>query len=144
MYDYSSDELHRCFGGRRIVFAGDSTMRQTFFEAAKKFDLHILDGVAAKAHQDVQLQSGNVTMEFIWDPWLDSQRLGIEVADALSSEGRPKARATPDTNNTTTSLLLVGAPGLWSSRYGADNYLETFQRGMSVRHHKYSSYRYSP
>ncbi|KXJ97470.1 10 TM acyl transferase domain found in Cas1p-domain-containing protein [Microdochium bolleyi] len=132
IHDYSSDELHRCFDGRRLAFLGDSTVRQTFREAAKKFDAHLLDSLPSKSHQNIHLQSRNVMIDFIWDPWLNSKRFGIEVRNGMRSGSPQEPLGTPGLdNNTTTAMLVIGAPGLWPIRYGAEDYLEPFRRSSS-------------
>lgn len=145
MVKYSADDLHDCLGGRKLVFAGDSTIRQLFCAAARRLDPAHAENVSwskhgieesggENKHRDLTFEARGVRVEFIWDPWLNSTALhnvlrtlrvlptsGDEKAVALVGEDKPPAAA----------LVVVGAAGLWAARYGGDSYLDLFERGIN-------------
>lgn len=107
MHRYKPSEASACFSGRRILFIGDSTIRRVFWGIARKFDPNVLSDV--RKHVDITLEIGEVTLEFVWDPFLNSSRV-IEELDLFKGQsyyGQDPKRP---------SLMLMGT-GLWYARY---------------------------
>jgi hypothetical protein len=129
MHEYKRKDIQECFHQRRLVFVGDSTVRQIYWAVTKKMDLEraqeefsiMLDH--DEKHKDLEFTSGGVSVEFIWDPWLNSSGLEHELR---------KFRANPSLDvdgglDNSAGLLLVGAPGLWYARHGQENYAKNFR-----------------
>lgn len=138
MVEYSTDAVHDCLSGRKLVLAGDSTIRQIFWAAARKLDpqlaaAELQEVVAAdEKHQDLTFNAEGVSLEFIWDPWLNSSLLR-DTLDAF--------RTLPSSAGGTTlikkeeespALIVLGSPGLWAARYGGDDYMALFKDGIDT------------
>jgi hypothetical protein len=130
MHEYKKQDIQECFEERRLVFIGDSTTRQIFWAIAKKMDLERADREITEMlyldekHKDLEFTSAGVTVQFIWDPWLNSTQLDHELrkfrADPSSME--------PDSGvDDSAGLILLGAPGLWYARHGQENYFKDFR-----------------
>lgn len=131
MHNYSTDELLTCFDGHKIVLAGDSTVRQVFVAIAARFNINTYHKAAWSPHQDLDFQNGNISVEYIWDPWLNTTHL-LDTVARISEVKSPKAtKEAADANAAGhASLLVLGAPGLWAARYAGDDYIEVFQHNM--------------
>ncbi|EJU01081.1 Cas1p-domain-containing protein [Dacryopinax primogenitus] len=102
---YIPATLSPCLKNRRVVFLGDSTVRQLFFTFAHLADpllpsTHPSDG---GKHTDYSLVSSamSLSVEFVWDPYLNSSR----TKEVLTTPSRGKPPA----------LLVLGS-GLWYLR----------------------------
>jgi N-acetylneuraminate 9-O-acetyltransferase len=72
-------------------------------------------------HKDLKFVSGDVTVQFIWDPWLNSTGLDQELG---------KFRAEPSITHRkdeSAGLVLLGAPGLWYVRHSQENFFKDFR-----------------
>ncbi|KAL8347090.1 hypothetical protein RB601_003335 [Gaeumannomyces tritici] len=130
MHEYSRDDFSDCLAGRRLVFVGDSTMRQLFLAAAKRLDPVRADEERMRAfvsdnpRHDIDVAIHGVRFIFIYDPWLNSTGLAQELGDFRPGPGGDSSGSA--------ALLMVGAPGLWAARNGGDDYLDLFQRGIDT------------
>lgn len=129
MHEYNQRDIHECLYNRKLVFIGDSTTRQIFWAVAKKMDRqkaerNIAENLARdKKHMDLEFEVYGVTLQFIWDPWLNSTGLDRELK---------KFSAVPVSEPTGASgespaLLLLGAPGLWFALHNQENYMRDFR-----------------
>ncbi|KAL8943893.1 MAG: hypothetical protein Q9216_000787 [Gyalolechia sp. 2 TL-2023] len=103
--------------GQRIVYIGDSTTRQLFWATAKKLNMTAADEEmrGAAKHEDLTFEEGDVMLDFIWDPFLNSSSLRGELL-SYSNEG---LRDSTDTFGK-AGLIIVGG-GLWYARnFGSD------------------------
>ncbi|TVY22590.1 putative O-acetyltransferase [Lachnellula hyalina] len=129
MHEYMKKDIQDCFHKRRLVFVGDSTTRQIFCAVAKKMDQEraeeeisgLLDSNAK--HTDLEFVSGGVSVQFIWDPWLNSTGLDQE----LKKYRAEPLDATIDEEDESAGLILLGAPGLWYARHSQENYFRDFR-----------------
>ncbi|KAL8381465.1 hypothetical protein RB595_005637 [Gaeumannomyces hyphopodioides] len=130
MHEYSRDDFSDCLAGHRLVFVGDSTMRQLFLAAAKRLDPVRADEELMRAfvsdnpRHDIDVVIHGVRFVFIYDPWLNSTGLVQELGDFHPGPGGD--------STSSAALLMVGAPGLWAARNGGDDYLDLFQRGIDT------------
>ncbi|KAL7626200.1 hypothetical protein AAE478_002970 [Parahypoxylon ruwenzoriense] len=137
MVQYPPDALRDCLGGRTVVFAGDSTIRQIFWAAAKRLDPgrakhEITDMVSASGkHQDFSFKANGIRVEFIWDPWLNSTALDNTLKKFRSNSPSLNEIIAGENNEGSAALIILGAPGLWATRYGGNDYLDLFNRGIS-------------
>ncbi|KAI1752325.1 10 TM acyl transferase domain found in Cas1p-domain-containing protein [Xylaria castorea] len=138
MVEYSTDAIHDCLSGRKFVLAGDSTIRQIFWAAARKLDpklaaAELKEVVAAdEKHRDLSFNAGGVRLEFIWDPWLNSTELRdtLEAFHALPSSSREATLVKKEEES--PALIVLGSPGLWAARYGGDDYMTLFKDGIDT------------
>ncbi|KAJ2981721.1 hypothetical protein NUW58_g6615 [Xylaria curta] len=138
MVEYSTNAMRDCLTGRKFVLAGDSTIRQMFWAAARKLDpklaaAELREIVAAdEKHQDLSFNVEGVRLEFIWDPWLNSTTLKdrLEAFHALPSASREATLVKKEEES--PALILLGSPGLWAARYGGDDYMTLFKDGIDT------------
>ncbi len=134
VHPYSSNDITACLDSKRVVFVGDSTVRQAFWATATKLSPAIarIDQAQAERHADVRFIQRGVSLEFIWDPFLNSSRLQEEL--------QAYKRGTPDVNlqkslhmnrpeKESASLLLIGG-GLWFASYVEVDSVEQFKAAI--------------
>ncbi|KAF3064026.1 putative O-acetyltransferase CAS1 [Daldinia childiae] len=137
MVEHTADFLHGCLNDRKVVFIGDSTIRQLFWAATKqvahrKSETRIKRLLQSNGkHHDISFRADNVQLEFIWDPWLNSTVLHdvLKSFHALSTSLDVEAIVGMD--ELSPMLVILGAPGLWAARYGGDDYLNLFKRAVT-------------
>lgn len=102
---YKSKDIQNCLKNKRLLFVGDSTIRQVFASTATALDPKF-NYSSGNKHSDLTLDHGEVKLEFIWDPWLNSSRLTSELGFFVKREE----------GMTPPAVLLTGA-GLWHSKH---------------------------
>ncbi|KAI9487058.1 MAG: 10 TM acyl transferase domain found in Cas1p-domain-containing protein [Benjaminiella poitrasii] len=110
MHTYKAPEVARCLGHARIVYVGDSIVRQQYFAALKLIRPNV-DTTTDEPHANRKFvfQEEHLTMEFWWDPYLN--------------ETLPTFVEIP-------SLLVMGT-GAWQMRYlNEDDYFETWKASV--------------
>ncbi|KAI1647598.1 Cas1p-domain-containing protein [Daldinia loculata] len=137
MVEHTADSLHECLNDRKVVFIGDSTIRQLFWAATKqvahrKSETRIKRLLQSNGkHHDISFRANNVQLEFIWDPWLNSTVLH-DVLKTLHALPMPlDVEAIAGMDELPPVLVILGAPGLWAARYGGDDYLNLFKRAVT-------------
>lgn len=125
MHKYKAKDLESCLASRKVVYVGDSTVRQVFWATARKLDPVRADKEMriARKHTDLVFSGpGAVTVEFFWDPYLNSSQLHREltVASLLENDG-----GAADT----AAILMVGG-GLWHARYLGEHSLQRFKSSV--------------
>ncbi|KAK6067298.1 Cas1p-like protein [Seiridium cupressi] len=146
MIEYSRDSFHSCLGGRRVIFAGDSTVRQIYWAAATRLDhekahVALLDVVVDDSqHSNLLFEAEGVKLEFIWDPWLNSSHLHRELTRFRVQETFADSGAVRSKDEESPALVVLGAPGLWAARHGGDDYFDIFKRGIEDIRIHLSSY----
>ncbi|KAI1429266.1 10 TM acyl transferase domain found in Cas1p-domain-containing protein [Xylaria sp. FL1777] len=138
MVEYSSGAIHDCLVGRKFVLAGDSTIRQIFWAAARKLDpklaaAELKEIVAAdEKHLDLSFNAEGVSLEFIWDPWLNSTTLKdtLEAFHVLPTSAREATLVKKEERS--PALIVLGSPGLWAAHYGGDDYMTLFKDGINT------------
>jgi hypothetical protein len=108
VHNYKPTDVATCFADRRLIFAGDSTIRRIFWGVAKKLDKDV-DTSQAEKHADIVVEKNGVKLEFLWDPFLNSTRVRQEQAlfDDTKYPGQDPARP---------AIMLMGT-GLWYARF---------------------------
>ena len=108
-YDYS--DLKTCLGGKQIVLVGDSTMRQLYWALARKIDPDKAYQAqhTSERHSNMLFQKDELSINFIWDPLLNSSVMYGHLASASAAEHTPEMKSS-------SAIIMVGA-GLWHARY---------------------------
>ncbi|KAH8673972.1 10 TM acyl transferase domain found in Cas1p-domain-containing protein [Xylariales sp. PMI_506] len=142
MVRFSREEFRNCLGGRRVVFVGDSTVRQVYWAAATRLDPErahaaILDLFADNSkHQNIHFEAERVELDFIWDPWLNSSQLTSELERFRIFDGSVSPAVASPAGNTSAALILLGSPGLWATHYGQEDFFLLFQEAVdAIREH---------
>lgn len=117
LYNYSLTDSQSCFAGRRLVFAGDSMVRETFFGMVRELDPNVHSTILAttEKNSDILLKVNDTDLEFYWDPYLNDT--GYDRAF------RPAGKAKP-------ALTIVGA-GLWHARNLGDDAYKDWEKTIS-------------
>ncbi|KUJ12728.1 Cas1p-domain-containing protein [Mollisia scopiformis] len=129
MHEYKRRDIHECFHNRRIVFIGDSTTRQIFWAVAKKMDQEKADEAIAdvlahdEKHNDLAFETESVSVQFIWDPFLNSTGLDRELTKFSAVPSLEPTGASGES----AALLLLGSPGLWFARHEQENFMKDFR-----------------
>ena len=101
---YGPDQIRRCAGNRKIVFAGDTYLQRTFWAVLKKLDHSVSD--VELQESDIVIEKDRVGLEFLWDPYLNGTQLMEYVGvHGDGGKGRP-------------TILVVG-PSQWQLETGA-------------------------
>ncbi|RPA71875.1 Cas1p-domain-containing protein [Ascobolus immersus RN42] len=103
---YRKDEIIDCFHDRRVLFVGDSTIREVFWATAKRLSPNV-DSSLISRHEDAVVDKHGVRLEFVWDPYMNGTRLQSEL---LAYGNREEVVAGKP------ALMLVGG-GLWHATY---------------------------
>ena len=120
MHEYNAKDVTTCLKSRRVVFIGDSVTRQIFWAFAKKLDVR---EQREDRHSNLSVDAHGLTVEFAWDPYLNTSNLDREVAAASLSGSRNK-------HIDKAAILLVGG-GLWNTRYLGEASYRRFESSIS-------------
>lgn len=106
IHNYQDNDFIPCLKHRRLVFLGDSSVRQLYWATARKFGIQ---EYSKAEHSDLAFHIHDAAVEFRWDPFLNSSNLTRELtAAARSRQGNKMAHST--------AALVIGG-GLWHARY---------------------------
>ena len=128
MHEYTSQDIEKCLQCKKLLFAGDSTIRRIFWATARKLD----NSRANQAEQEYQLANMHIDhnfsigcskLEFLWDPFLNSSTLREELQDY---QARHAVQEPYDNMKTEAAAILVGS-GLWQARYNDTDSLGSFK-----------------
>ncbi|KAG1470371.1 hypothetical protein G6F56_002723 [Rhizopus delemar] len=108
MHNYKPLEISTCLNHSRIVYVGDSIIREQFFSAVKLIDPET--DTSGEAHTDkrYEFSKENLIYEFWWDPYLNQT--------SFLHTPRP-------------SLLVMGT-GLWQVRYLEEAYYDEWKSSV--------------
>ena len=115
IHEYKTKDISSCLKSKRIVYIGDSTIRSIFWATAKKLDLKGAedDILAAEKHADLSFVRDGVSVEFIWDPFLNSSRLH----DELVAYRHNSTSMDSVSNDSQSAAIMVAGGGLWDARH---------------------------
>lgn len=125
MHKYRAKDIHQCVGDRKIVFIGDSRMRQLFWAMAMKLDREQAESEIpwADRHSSMSFVGlENPMLDFIWDPYLNSTGLTTELTKVSS-------RNTTIEGNSKASIIMIGG-GLWFAKNLNDSSLQRFNESV--------------
>ena len=131
MHEYNAKDISSCLESRKIVFAGDSTIRQIFWATARKLDARGADAAQhdAEKHEDLTFCRAGVTINFIWDPFLNTSVLHQHLAahrDAQDQKLRHKNEV-----GKSAAITLIGG-GLWYAQHFGTHSLEHFKESLDT------------
>lgn len=130
LHKYEANDIASCLNSQRILFVGDSTVRQVFWAAARKLAKHDADKHKERAqkHSSYSYTRRNVTLEFWWDPFLNSTALKVELRSRHNQlEGVLPSSIEQQDGGT---AMLLGT-GLWHARHLGHEALQQFQRSIN-------------
>lgn len=134
IHEYDATDITRCLRSQRIVFVGDSTVRDIFWAAAKKLNHRaaVEEEAVAQKHQSQTFTQADIVVDFIWDPYLNSTELHKQLLTYQNSWD-PNGESL-DTEETPAILLIGG--GLWHMRHLGEAFLTEYKASMEnvLRH----------
>ena len=74
MHHYDAQGSLSCFAGKRVVFAGDSIVRETFWAFARQLDSsnQLPEPTENEKHSDIHISlPRDIQLDFYWDPYLN-------------------------------------------------------------------------
>lgn len=101
LYPHKQKTVSECLSGRRVVFVGDSTVRQLYYGAVSTVDPNV--DRAGEKHSNKGLTIEGARWDFVWDPFLNSTAFDQLLRGQYGKTGPP-------------TLLVVGS-GLWYLRH---------------------------
>ena len=129
--EYNAKDISTCLKSRKIVYAGDSTVRQIFWATAAKLDVKGADEARNNAakHEDLTFSRAEVTLEFIWDPFLNTSNLHQHLA--ARRDGQVARKNEDKGGNKSAATLLIGG-GLWHAQHYGEGSLQAFENSFDI------------
>jgi N-acetylneuraminate 9-O-acetyltransferase len=128
LHEYNAREIEECLECGRILFAGDSNVRQLFWATAMQVNKTRAEHTRlyTEKHADLHFEFGCSTLQFLWDPYLNSSVLQDEIV----ASGGSQHNELPLRNRSQTAIVAGG--GLWHARYLGDDYRMAFQKNIDT------------
>ncbi|KAK9447315.1 10 TM acyl transferase domain found in Cas1p-domain-containing protein [Limtongia smithiae] len=114
-HSYNSKEAVTCLRNKQVLFAGDSNVRQLFWEYVRTIDPDVEE--SHQKHANIHFYKDGVEIEFLWDPYLNS-----------TSKSR-LAECRSEHLSKSNSHIVLGS-GLWYSRYEGPLALAEWTKNM--------------
>ncbi|KAI9721733.1 MAG: hypothetical protein M1812_002068 [Candelaria pacifica] len=129
IHDYKTKDLTTCLRSKRVLFVGDSTIRQIFWATAKKLDRAGADEamVQADQHGDLEFIRDGVDIQFVWDPYLNTSRLHQEL---IAYRDHPTSSLGKHQNITESAAVILAGAGLWYARHVPLAHLRQFKHAI--------------
>ncbi|KAK9476912.1 10 TM acyl transferase domain found in Cas1p-domain-containing protein [Lipomyces japonicus] len=105
-HTYNSKEASTCLNNQYVLFTGDSTVRQLFWDTVRTIDPAVKE--TKEKHSDIRFVKNSLSIEFLWDPYLNSTGLKRVASCAKVKHDRDNA------------FVVLGS-GLWFARYLGDD-----------------------
>ncbi|KAK6497553.1 hypothetical protein TWF481_011958 [Arthrobotrys musiformis] len=118
LHNYTRKDITTCLPDRRILFVGDQGIQSLYYATIDK--LQPGTSWAGEQEEDKVFTSdgaGAITVEFVWDPYLNSSRLAGELVPWKG--GQVKAEYRVDESYHAPALFIVGA-GIRFAKKGFD------------------------
>ncbi|KAF7721081.1 hypothetical protein EC973_005421 [Apophysomyces ossiformis] len=115
MHTYEREEIKTCLNHSRVLYVGDSIMREQFYSMARFVQGFQISG-PLHIDRKYEFKHHGMTYEFWWDPYINSTR----TVDML--KGRGDAKDKP-------SLLVIGS-GVWYMRHLKGAYLKEWKTAV--------------
>lgn len=135
MHHYDAADITQCLPNRRMVFAGDATIKTLFYATARKLSPGnnnlFLDGEWQK---DENFTAHSVSLEFIWDPYLKTDRLHDELAPWKNG-----AVASDHIYSYSPPAVFIIGSGIWYAQPSFNNPRREWRQALDdVLEHMYS------
>ncbi|RCH94536.1 hypothetical protein CU098_001943, partial [Rhizopus stolonifer] len=114
---YRKKDIGSCLGSSRIIYIGDSIMREQYYAMTQFLRPGRPSEDAIHADQKVYYKTYNITIEMWWDPYLNTSK----TIDLLEAK-RPKGQEPP-------SILIIGS-GIWYMRKLGHDYLTGWKQAV--------------
>ncbi|KAK9325001.1 10 TM acyl transferase domain found in Cas1p-domain-containing protein [Lipomyces orientalis] len=114
-HKYNAKEASLCLRNQNVLFAGDSTVRQMFWQTVKTLDPSVSE--TSEKHSDIKFVKDGLNVEFLWDPYLNSTAMRRLATCGKVKEELPNA------------YVVLGG-GLWFARYLGDNGVNLWKENM--------------
>ena len=131
LHEYNAHEIEQCLDCSRLLFAGDSNVRQLFWATAMKANKTLAEHARlyAEKHGNLTLDVGCAKLEFLWDPYLNSTSLQEEIF--TSSGVRHSGGLLPLRRHGSQTAIIAGG-GLWHARYLDNGYRTAFKNNIET------------
>ena len=131
MHEYNAKDISTCLQSRKLVYAGDSTARQVFWATARKLDVKGADEAQSDAqrHEGLTFSRAGVTLEFIWDPFLNTSILHEHLA--AYRDAQDLIGANEIDRSRCAAITLIGG-GLWHAKHFHENSLEHYKESLDT------------
>ncbi|PSN74573.1 Cas1p-domain-containing protein [Corynespora cassiicola Philippines] len=141
LHEYNISDIAGCSEGRKMLFVGDSTMRQVFWATARMVQGRGSNWVAQEqnkpdTHADLVYSNNSAHLKFLWDPWLNSSALHDELK-AFRARKDPDHEEQDLSRNTSSldmasrrSMVILVGGGLWHARHLKEDYLPHFKASV--------------
>ncbi|KAI9791452.1 MAG: hypothetical protein M1835_000308 [Candelina submexicana] len=129
IHNYKAKDIRTCLRSKRMLFIGDSTIRQVFWATAKKLDREGAEEAMVKAdqHGDLEFKGDGVDVQFVWDPFLNTSRLHQEL---IAYRDHPTSSIGRHQNITDSAAVILAGAGLWYARLVPLAHLRQFKHAM--------------
>lgn len=123
LHKYNAKETESCLQCKKLLFIGDSTIRQVYWATARRLDRRKATemDLLAEKHTNLTFEQGRTTIQFLWDPFLNST--------ALMSELEHHKLYDEPANSTQTAAMLLGT-GLWQAKDLGLVFLDAFKQSI--------------
>lgn len=111
---YGAKDISECVGPSKIIYIGDSIMREQYYTITEYFGFTKPKQDALHVDQQVHSKEYDISIEMWWDPYLDTNR----TIDLLLGK-----------NETTPSILVMGS-GIWYMRQKGADYLRGWKEAV--------------
>jgi hypothetical protein len=115
---YGSRSISDCLSQRKILFAGDAQMQQTYWAMVQKLDRNVRPEHRPK--QNLHWSSDQIEIESIWDPHLN----GSELYQALDAYREQTSEAP--------ALIVVGVGHWYAENNATKNFVATMEEIASA------------
>ncbi|KAL8901795.1 MAG: hypothetical protein Q9192_000377 [Flavoplaca navasiana] len=122
IHQYTGKDIRACLNGQRIVYIGDSTIRQLFWATAKKLNVTGANAYRQKVdtHEDLAFED----VYFVWDPFLNSSSLRAELLSSFDDN------IPEDADPSKTAGLITVGGGLWYARHFRSDWLDHYRDAL--------------
>jgi len=139
LYSYNASEIARCNEDGKILFVGDSVVRQVFWASARKIEGErgwvFEQRAKPDTHGDLEFEVDGARLKFLWDPWLNGSALHEELRAfrrqrERSGQGKNYAVQTEEEMGANRSVVMLVGGGLSHARHHDTNAVELFKHSV--------------